>query len=90
MDRLQIIVGRVAHGVAGHQVLIVEDDALQHVVEIMRDAASELADGLHLLAMGKAQFQFTLFGNVDDIGDRRPAIAVERDKYVDMARFGAG
>ena len=42
----------------------------------MRDAAGELADGLHLLALGDLHFERPLLGGVDGVGDRRLAFAL--------------
>ena len=87
VDGLKIGEGRIAHRVAHHQFLIVEDDALEDVVEVVRDTAGELADGLHLLAMRQADFQLALIGDVHDIGNRRAAIAIQRDEDIDVARI---
>jgi hypothetical protein len=46
-------------------------DSGKHVVEIMRDAAGELADQLHLLLLGYLVFQFALrgrFQRIDNCG----------------------
>ena len=52
------------------------DDRRQHVVEVMRDAAGELADGLHLLALGDLHFERPLLGGVDGVGDGRLAFTL--------------
>ena len=44
----------------------VADDAGEDVVEIVRDATGELADGLHFLRLLELQFQFLVFGDVGD------------------------
>ncbi len=49
------------------------EDGGQHVVEVVRDAARELADDLHLLALRELRFERLLLGGVDDVEDRRLA-----------------
>ena len=39
--------------------------------------------------MRKPQFQLALFGDVDDIGNRRSAIAIQRNEHVDVPRLAA-
>ena len=51
------------------------EDRRQHVVEVVRDAARELADDLHLLALREAGFERLLLGRVDDVEDGRLARA---------------
>ena len=51
------------------------EDGGQHVVEVVRDAAGELADDLHLLALRELRFERLLLGGVDDVEDRRLALA---------------
>jgi len=48
--------------VIGEQEIGIADDRGQHVVEVMRNAAGELADGLHLLALHEVLLQGALFG----------------------------
>jgi hypothetical protein len=52
------------------------NDCRQHVIEIVRDAAGELADGLHLLALGNLHLERALLGGVDGVGDRRLTFAL--------------
>ncbi len=47
------------------------DDGRQHVVEVVRDPAGELADGLHLLALRDLGFQLGLLGHVGDGEDEQ-------------------
>ena len=49
----------------GEQKIGIADDRGQHVVEVMRDAAGELADGLHLLALREVLLQGALLGGVE-------------------------
>ena len=52
------------------------DDRLQHIVEVVCDAAGELADGVHLLALRELLLQLLLLGGLEHIDDRR--LAAER------------
>ena len=64
------------------------DDGGQHVVEVVRHAARQLPDGLHLVAVGEFELQLLLLGGVDNIEDRalaRPGAGAER-AHVDAAR----
>jgi len=56
----------VAFEVARQQIEIAADH-LQQIVEIMRHAAGQLTDGLHLLGLGELVLQRLLFGGVHDI-----------------------
>jgi hypothetical protein len=47
-------------------------DGGQQVVEVVRDAAGQLADGLHLLGLGQLQLDLLLLGHVDQIDDQSP------------------
>ena len=61
--RLQALLGAaVALDVAGKQLQIAADD-LQHVVEVVRDAAGELADRLHLLRLEQLRLGLGALGD---------------------------
>ncbi len=70
------------------------EDGRQHVVEVVGDAAGQLADDFHLLALRKARFQRLLLGRVDDVEDGRLARAAGRERAHidarDVIAFGAG
>ena len=51
-------------------------DGGEHVVEIVRDAAGELADRLHLLRLRELRLQLALLGGLDRVDDRRLAVAL--------------
>ena len=51
-------------------------DGGQHVVEIVRDPAGELAHRLHLLRLGELRFERALLGGLDRVDDRRLAVAL--------------
>ena len=60
-----------------HQQKVAEaDDRRQQVVEVVRDAAGELADRLHLLALRDLHLERALLGGVDGVGDGRLVVAV--------------
>ena len=65
------------------QLVDIEDDAGQHVVELVRETTGHLAEGLQLLALGEALFEQLLLGGVDDVGGRGTALAIEYDIEVD-------
>jgi hypothetical protein len=52
--------------VARRQHVELHEDGGQQVVEVVRHAAGQLADGLHLLALGELQLDLLL------LGERRP------------------
>ena len=52
LDLHDVLEGRIGWPVIGEQQIRISDDGGEHVVEVMRDAARELADGLHLLGLG--------------------------------------
>ena len=51
LDLHDVLEGRIGRAVIGEQEIGIADDRGQHIVEVMRDAAGELADRLHLLAL---------------------------------------
>ena len=68
--------GPVLHVATGH--LQIADDDREQIAEIVRDAAGELADRLHLLGLAQLLLQAPLLGDVqagaDDVA--RPAVGV--------------
>ena len=60
----------------------------------MRNAAGDVADGAHLLAMCEALLKLAVLGDVNDIGHGRAARRVERHEHVGVLgllfAFGAG
>ena len=75
LDVHDVLEGRIGRPVIDQEEVGEADDRRQHVVEVMRDAAGELADRLHLLALGDLHFQRALLGGVDGVGDCRLAFA---------------
>ena len=71
LDVHDVLEGRVARPVVGEQEVGEADDRGQHVVEVVRDAAGELADRLHLLALRELLLERALLGDVEGIDDRR-------------------
>ena len=69
--------GRVARPEAHQQEVAEADHRRQQVVEIVRDAAGELADRLHLLRLGELHLEVLLLGDVDEMQDQ-PAVAAAR------------
>ena len=62
LDVHDVLEGRVARPVVGEQQVGEADDRGQHVVEVVRDAAGELADRLHLLALRELLLERPLLG----------------------------
>ena len=73
LDVHDVLEGRVGRPVVHQQEVGEADDRRQHVVEVMGDAAGELTDRLHLLALGDLHLERALLRGVDGIGDRRLA-----------------
>ena len=65
LDLHDVLEGRIGRPVVGQQQVGIADDGGQHVVEIVRHAAGELADGLHLLRLREALLQRALLGRVE-------------------------
>ena len=84
VDRLEIVIGRITERMAALEELAIALSDLQHVVDLVRDAAGNVADGLHLFAVREALLQQPVLGDVHDIGDRRAAGCVERHEDVDV------
>ncbi len=69
-DLAQTVVGRIAERMAQQQLVGAQADGGEQVVEVVRHAAGELADGFHLVALGKLAFERLLVGDVDQPGGR--------------------
>ena len=65
LDLHDVLEGRIGRAVIGEQKIGIADDCGQHVVEVVRDAAGELADGLHLLALDQVLLERALLGGVE-------------------------
>ena len=63
------------------QQVAVANDRSQKVVEVVRDAAGQLTDGLHLLGLRELRFEVLLLRRVHDVDNE---IRFERDH---VARF---
>ncbi len=51
-------------------------DGGEHVVEVVRDAAGKLADGVHLLHLRDLLFEIAYFGRLDRVDDRGLALGL--------------
>ena len=94
LDLHDVLEGRIGRPVIGEQQIGIADDRGQHVVEVMRDAAGELADRLHLLALREILLQRALLGRVEreDGGARALVAAADRRprrRSAPSARAGA-
>ena len=65
LDLHDVLEGRIGRAVVGEQQVGIADDRGQDVVEVVGDAAGELADRLHLLALDETLLQRPLFGGVE-------------------------
>ncbi len=73
----------------GEQQVGEADDGGEHVVEIVRDAAGELADRFHLLLLAHLMLQRPLLGDVDDVDDHHLAAAGALGHRIDEEAAGA-
>ena len=64
LDVLDVPVSRIARPVRLQKKIGEADDRRQHVVEVVRDAAGEVADRLHLLSLRDAALEHLLLGCV--------------------------
>ena len=78
LDLHDVLKGRIGRAVVGEQEIGIADDRGQHIVKVMRDAAGELADRLHLLALREVLLQGALFGGVERENDRVRAFVAGR------------
>ena len=78
LDLHDVLEGRVGRAVIGEQEVGIADDRGQHVVEVVRDAAGELADRLHLLALREILLQRALLGGVEREDGRARALVAAR------------
>ena len=82
LDLHDVLEGRIGGAVIAEQQVGIADDRGQHIVEVVGDAAGELADRLHLLALDEALLQRALLGGVEGEDERaRPFVVL---------RFGGG
>ena len=71
LDVHDVLEGRIGRPVVGEEQVGEADDGGQHVVEVVRDAAGELADRLHLLALRELQLERPLLGRLQRVDDGR-------------------
>ena len=84
LDVHDVAIGGIGRPVRLQQQIGEADDGGQHVVEVVRDAAGELAHGLHLVALRKFQLQRLLLGGVDGIEDGAVAAALADAERADV------
>ncbi len=75
LDLHDVLEGRIGRLVRVEQEVGRHHDGGQHVVEVVRDAAGELADGLHLLRLRELRFERPLLGGLQQIDDGGLGIA---------------
>ncbi len=69
LDVHNVLKGRVGRAVVGEQQVGKTDNRRQHIVEIVRDTACKLADGLHLLALRHLPLERLLLGHFNGVED---------------------
>ena len=69
LDLDDVLERRVGRLVGVEQKIARHHDGGEHIVEVMRDAAGELADELHLLLLGDLGLQLALRGGLERIDD---------------------
>lgn len=74
LDLLDIREGLIAGRVAQQQQIAEPDHGRQQIIEIMRDAARELADQIHLLGLEELGLKALLFGQIEDMDDQPRAL----------------
>ncbi len=80
LDLHDVAEGRIGRPVIGEQQVRIADDRGQHIVEIMRDAAGELADRLHFLRLREILLQRALLGRVERKERRARSVALVRTR----------
>ena len=65
LDLHDVLEGRVGRPVVGEEQVGIADDCGEHVVEVVGDAAGELTDRLHFLALRQILLQRALLGRVE-------------------------
>ena len=84
-DLDDVLERRVGRLVRVHQEVRRHHDGAEHVVEVVRDAAGELADQLHLLLLVELVLQAALLGGLQRIDDGGLVIAVLLDRCGEKA-----
>ncbi len=90
LDLHDVLEGRIGRPMVGEQQIGIADDRGQHVVEIVGDAAGELADRLHLLALREVLLQRALLGGVEREHDGAGAFVAMRVRGGDEEARRAG
>ena len=76
LDLHDVLERRIGRPVRVQQEVGRHHDGAEHVVEVVRDAAGELADRLHLLRLGELVLERALLGGLERIDDRRLVVAL--------------
>src|SRR5579872_586194 len=74
LDLHDVLKGRIRRPMIGEQKVRIADDGGQHIVEVMGDAAGQLTDGLHFLALRKIFLKRALLGRIKRKKRRRGAV----------------
>ena len=76
LDLHDVLERRIGRLVRVQQEIVRHHDGGQHVVEVVRDAAGELADGVHLLRLVDLVLQRAALGGLQQIDDRGLGVAL--------------
>src|SRR5262249_35608068 len=76
LDLHDVLERRIGRLVRVQQEVVGHHDGREHVVEVVRDAAGELADHLHLLRLVDLVLQRTALGGLQEINDRSLGLAL--------------
>ena len=85
-DRLDVVAARVAGFELAQQQIAVADHRGHQIVEVVRDAAGELADRLHLLRLAQLLLELVASADVFDQADPDAVLEVESDVHVRVER----
>src|SRR5581483_3917664 len=77
---VELAANGIARLEAGHDHLGVAEDHREQVVEVMRDAAGQAADSLHLLRLPQLLLEALARREIDERGDQTQQLAVARDR----------
>ena len=85
-DLVDVVGARVALVEGVREQLRIARDRREHVVEVVGDAAGELADRLHLLRLPQLLLELLLLGDVEEealVADDRAVLVADRDRLVE-------
>ena len=88
LDLHDVLEGRIGGPVIVQQQIGIADDRSEHIVEVMRHAAGQLADRLHLLRLREILLQRALLGRVERVEHHAARFARVLGRREEQARRG--